>query len=605
MAVRVDSKTTASTNSETYSVAFGAGADSDNTNPDTRGVRIGSSADKADRTVTIGAGAQVKGRTVDLDALVSRVDLSAKAHATAYSPIFLGVASAFADAYIDVYSNAAVKVSNGATQRTTITGVQGVDVQAHHSGTLAVTRDVDVLAVALIFPQEGHLRGTDSIVAEVNVDKGVLVTAGARVAGGGLTASPTGLHVALYVAAENGAVSRPEHHDGIWYDDDGEVRGGDVKWDADVIVLGGLDGAPYLVVGSDGKVKAANAVKLVNSSGALVSPVVGAAVTLDAAGAIQVADITNSGYADIVMKADNAIANQDYTGTPGDANASWPMFEFRDTIAEVTIVNYSAHKLKIGKIDVVNDLTGANPLVRLTPNAGASTGFKATATLEYDLRHAAVPSYVDVEQRASGAFELELTKLVNNPIGLTRLINLNGSIVASGTARVVAYLADLDAPNGSIGSSTARLQVDLVFSTTRAYIGGPGGRRPAHAADPRQRRHRPVPQPARRRPDRLDRRRADDRDRPPERGQRREPRAAHDRAPGGRDDDRRRRRAGAQRDLDLVGPQGARLALPRHRRHRQVEVRPQPHGARQHAARPGAVHLDELDRHRRPLPLRA
>ncbi len=62
----------------------------------TRGARIGSSGDTAERGVTIEDGVQIAGRTVDLLAQVSLLDLDAKAHATAYSPIFFGVASAFA-----------------------------------------------------------------------------------------------------------------------------------------------------------------------------------------------------------------------------------------------------------------------------------------------------------------------------------------------------------------------------------------------------------------------------------------------------------------------------------------------------------------------------
>ncbi len=65
-----------------------------------------------------------------------------------------------------------MKVLDDDSTRTTITGLRGVDAEARHTGPPSVTRDVDVLAVALIFPQEGHLRGTDSLTDVVNADAG-------------------------------------------------------------------------------------------------------------------------------------------------------------------------------------------------------------------------------------------------------------------------------------------------------------------------------------------------------------------------------------------------------------------------------------------------
>ena len=44
--------------------------------------------------MTIAAGAVLSGNTLTLKAETSKADLTAKAHATAYSPIFFGVAGA-------------------------------------------------------------------------------------------------------------------------------------------------------------------------------------------------------------------------------------------------------------------------------------------------------------------------------------------------------------------------------------------------------------------------------------------------------------------------------------------------------------------------------
>ncbi|MEO6651293.1 MAG: hypothetical protein ABIP17_01380, partial [Ilumatobacteraceae bacterium] len=548
-----DSATSATTKSETYSVALGAGADSDNTNGGTRGVRIGQGGympsfgtvaasgntltrtgsggwadygfrvgetvnvtqgstgrgsfaivalagnvmtlsrtsawgsetdfiltDPSERTVRVGGGAQITGRTVDIDARVSKLDLYATAWATAYSPIFFGVASAFADAMIGINSLTQVQISNGGAG-TRITGIQGVDIQARHEAPggaeLNIVRNVYVLAVALIFPQEGHLRGTDALVNVVDVDRGVLVVAGARLAtpAGGLKASPSGLHVALYVEAHNGPVNYPEVRPGITYDSDTDVRTGHVWWDADVIVLGGLFGAPFLVVDSDGIVRAVNAVQVIDSSGLpAVTPTVGQPVPLDAFGGITVADIINTGYADILMEADTSIDNQEYTTVAGNPNGEWPTFEFRDTLDSVTILDASNKALRIGGINVVNDLAGGNPLVQLR---SAASG----VSIEFDLRRGAAPSYVDVEKRGTG--NLGLTKVINNPIGLTRVIAYDGSIVvAAPAALVVTNQLDIAAlaPTGSIGgvsmagvADTTRLHVDLVQFLERFRVDGP------------------------------------------------------------------------------------------------------------------------------------
>ena len=440
VAIAVDSKTTASTDSYTIAGGAGAGADADNTNSSTRGVRIGTSGDTAQRGITIGGGAQISGNTVDILASVSLLDVSAKALAWAFA-VF--VASAFSDAYVDVYSDAFVKVENATSARTTITGARGVDVEARHRGDLTIKRNADSIAVAIIFPQENHVRGTDSLVDTVNVARGALVVVGARAndpgvavtvnastnkltaAGhgledgdrvvvsattvpGGLTAAKRyyvvgatasdfqlsttyggtpidltsagagvkvvldrlaattdvdNLRLSLYGAAQTGAVTREHELNSrlSTHDDTSAPRSGRILWDANVIVLGGLNGSPLLVVDAAGKAVAVNAVKVVNNAGAAVTPIVGQPVPLDAGGGITVADITNSGYADIALRADNDVANEDYTGTKGDPNQPWPTFEFRDTLAQVVIVDYSSLALRIGKIDVVNDLPLAQP----------------------------------------------------------------------------------------------------------------------------------------------------------------------------------------------------------------------------------------------------
>ena len=210
--VSVDSKTTVKTTTETEVWGVGVGADSDDTNGD-RGVKVGTStSDPAKRSVTVGAGATITGRTVSLEAVVNRLDANAKSSAKAINPVFFGVASAFARSKVDVWSDATVQIAGGTT-RTIITGSEGVDLIARHNTTgVPITRDSQRLAVALIFPQQSVAEGADFVTSTVDTDPGVTIVAGARpTTGSPLTASAAGLNVALYVDTRNFPTT-PQHH---------------------------------------------------------------------------------------------------------------------------------------------------------------------------------------------------------------------------------------------------------------------------------------------------------------------------------------------------------------------------------------------------------
>ena len=485
----IATSTTASTVSETWGLGGGAFSDSDHSNSGVRGVRIGTSSDQTVRSITIGANARLTGRTVDLDATVVYLNLYARASAEAYCPIFC-ITTAYADANIDLYSKTLVQVLAGAV----ITGVEGVDLKARHvdtvSGTgtsLTINRSGYSIAVAIIPPQRTNLGGTDSLINEINTDATALVIAGARRAGatppGGLAPSVGDNNVALYVEAHNATVDRRDDCDDLCDDPASSSipRSGDIYWDADVVILGGSGGQGYLVVGADGTVIAANGVQVRNSSGALVTPIEGDPVPLFG-GRIVVGAISPGGAADIYMQADNSIRNQDYAGsTRGDPNANWPTFEFRNTLSDVTIVNLAAFDLVIEGVRVVDNGTSRNPRVVLFGlNGGQISTYENPVSLEFDLRLGVVASsYVDIEQRSATPKVLEIAGVIDNPIGLTRLVNLNGAITATGTGRVITNQLDAYAPSttlGSIGSATARLAVDLVryraFPTLTDTVGG-------------------------------------------------------------------------------------------------------------------------------------
>ena len=484
------SSTSGTTSADTYSVGVGSGADSDNTNDD-RGVAIGTGDDASRTEASIGQGARVEGGTVDLHASVAKLVGKATAKAVSINPILLGVATAHANADVDVNSDVVAHIAGNGPTPTIVRGTRGVDIQAR-TAEATITRDAQRLAVAIIPPQAAHAGGTDDFDVEVDTDKNVLVIAGARrdEADSGLAVLPSPGNVALYGQADNVTLSvdNAPALDSDRYRDSNQSsspRNGDIDWDADVVILGGLEGAPLLVVDADGKVVAVNAVK-VNG----VVPAVGADVDPDANGEYTIGPILNSGYANVLLFADNEVEPEDFaSNTDGEPNQTWPVFQFNDTLDSVTLVDYSGKRVVIQDIDVVNDLLGGEPLVVIQAISGASTdtlldpdgphAFRSHATLEFDVRHAAAPAYVDIEKR--GAANITLAGVVNNPTGLTRIVSTAGSI-GSTTGRVVTNLLDVAAlaPNESIGDESLtgdaaglRFVVDLVQFLERPRLGGP------------------------------------------------------------------------------------------------------------------------------------
>ena len=110
-------------------------------------------------------------------------------------------------------------------------------------------------------------------------------------------------------------------------------------------------------MGTDGKVKAINALQLLDDSagcdqapGAAYTPGVGDSVDADGNGSYTIAPIVNSGYGDILFRADDDIANE----APATGG---PVFDMRDNLTSVTIVDYSTKKMRVAGIDVINDLS--------------------------------------------------------------------------------------------------------------------------------------------------------------------------------------------------------------------------------------------------------
>ena len=174
------------------------------------------------------------------------------------------------------------------------------------------------------------------------------------------------------------------------------------------------------------------------------------------------------------MEADDTIANEEYTSPKGDPDQPWPTFEFRDTLAEVVLVDHSGLAMRVRRIDVVNDLLGGDPLVYLVPaesrldrlQGHGDAGVRRHA-------HSGPEPRRHREARRRRADPDEVDQQPDRPHACRQPVR---SINAADTAQIVTNLADLYAPNtlnGSIGSATARLPVDLVQFVARPRVGGP------------------------------------------------------------------------------------------------------------------------------------
>ena len=160
--------------------------------------------------------------------------------------------------------------------------------------------------------------------------------------------------------------------------------------------------------------------------------------------------------------------------TAGD----WPLFQLRTTLGSVTIVNLSPNALVISGVDVVGTPGSAQPLVLLEPNGGAASGFETAATLQFDVRRTVGTSYVDIEQRSRDRPGPVIAGPINNPLGLTRLVNLNGSITFTVVGPAPSPPTSWTCTRRTARSAavSAPLLVDLVrYTSTGPTTGAPAG----------------------------------------------------------------------------------------------------------------------------------
>ena len=164
----------------TESWGLGAGADSDNTHSkDDAGIHITGTTQ-----TQVGEGVTLTGESVDINARVDQLSGDSDAYAKAINPVLFGVAVAYADAVVklnsDVKNLVGVNLSGADTAaQTTITGYRGVDIT---TGTADLVPDgwADVLAVAIIPPQDADEYEEANSNEIIDVEKDTLIVVGAR-----------------------------------------------------------------------------------------------------------------------------------------------------------------------------------------------------------------------------------------------------------------------------------------------------------------------------------------------------------------------------------------------------------------------------------------
>ncbi len=397
---------------ETYAVALGAFADSDNTNDD-RGVDIDSPA-----TVKIGKGAVIEAQEVDLNATIGRADATARATATAYSPVFFGVATAFADASANVDATAQVLIeanAAGASNQTRIVGKQGVDIQAHHPASPNIARNDYSLAVAIIPPQGSRKLGATNVTSKVVGDAEAVVLAGPRAPTTTLVSRPSISRLALFVDAD-----------------------GSTTWNSDVNIFGV---SPELIVDAAGQI-----IKQVN---------IGATVDT-ATNRVVVTGVTNSGPGQVLFEGSGSVAGNQAT------------FTFQGNLPGINIKT-GKHTLVVGNLSAVNQSSsGIEPKVTLDV---------PRVSLEFDVAQTFIATTIDIQNldpAPAQGIGILLTGLIDNPIGITKLSTSGGGIYSQNFRQrqgvVRTNRLEIDAftdAGGTTPNGKDRIPVDIVESTGR------------------------------------------------------------------------------------------------------------------------------------------
>ena len=262
-------------------------------------------------TATIGANAKIDARGVSVRSGYGGVDLDVGASTEAGG--FTGTSSATAreDAGLD----AKINIAGGGT---VVEGREGVDLRIINRD---ISRNVHADAVFYgLSAGDEHTPHDGSTSAVLTTADGATIIAGPRISGDtALDVTDLGALPSLALLAE---ISSPDGTRSI-------------DWNANVVLLAGP--APTLVVNPDGQV--VKAINVTVDGGNGVGYNTGATFTVD--------DIINDDRGQAMFKSNGA-------ATISETAAGYPLFTFRETYAEVSLVNESNHDMIVSDVIVVN-----------------------------------------------------------------------------------------------------------------------------------------------------------------------------------------------------------------------------------------------------------
>ena len=226
-----------------------------------------------------------------------------------------------------------------------------------------------------------------------------------------------------------------------------------INWNADVVLKGAA--SPTLIVEANG------------ATGATVTQATGITIQdTDASGLnngtvgnvaapnIVVNSINNTqGYGNVLFEIPRRGAAADDTGVIDGGLGSFTVLRGFD---EVNIVNHSNKPLIVGAINVLN---------MSTPNIVVDA--PDSSVLSFPVFHNFGDTHVNItSNNKSGIAPVTLNGVINNPVGET-FVTSSQSILRTGAGKIVSNVVDLDANNGSVGTSTNRIPIELVISGGR------------------------------------------------------------------------------------------------------------------------------------------
>jgi hypothetical protein len=416
----------------------------------------------AENQTEISSDASLYAQSVVLGAMVPNVAMTAYGNATGAGFVGVGVS----DGNFTMNAENNVLIDGGAS----VTGTEGVDILPtfqNINGGVGNPASADATAEGLFGFVSATANNNTNLSSEASSAATALVAAGPRGSG----SPPDGLQhpdptaynlLALYVDTTPGTInpnqSASVHRKALAAGTDHENGSTNlsqsVPWYANVTIMSSPLDDPTLIIDANGNV------------------VTQIGITFTISGnTIYVNDIADdyTGQVFIDSSADTASNVGNSTDDITGSGATW---SFTDTLGAVTIINYSPDNLWINNITVVDQGSTTNHDVTLL--AGTSIG------LVFSIKHISEPTQVTIENlgastpNVAGSPGLILNGTINNPIGTTTIIDQNGGITSTNPrgvvgpdgrlSLVVTNILDIEAPNGSIGTLSDRINVDLVQS---------------------------------------------------------------------------------------------------------------------------------------------